>query len=221
MISSSLASWSARCCGSRAGPSTTPTTCGEEHGRAEGRRPSGLFRLARDHHDGALFRNPSARRTASRSSRMPSPNFHAIQYLLGKQTCEKTRELFAATRAPSPIPRATKDSDDVDFSTGSVGARRGAEPCFSSLVQDYVRAHGWGARSGGKGRMVALIGDAELDEGNIFECLLEGWKQGPAETAGGSSITTGKVLDAVIREGAVAALRGAVSQFSAGEGRDP
>ena len=26
--------------------------------------------------------------------------------------------------------------------------------------------------------MVALIGDAELDEGNIFECMLEGWKQG-------------------------------------------
>ena len=24
--------------------------------------------------------------------------------------------------------------------------------------------------------MVALIGDAELDEGNIFEALLEGWK---------------------------------------------
>ena len=26
--------------------------------------------------------------------------------------------------------------------------------------------------------MIALVGDAELDEGNIFEALLEGWKQG-------------------------------------------
>src|SRR5690606_3291811 len=26
------------------------------------------------------------------------------------------------------------------------------------------------------GRMVALVGDAELDEGNVYEALLEGWK---------------------------------------------
>ena len=31
----------------------------------------------------------------------------------------------------------------------------------------------WAARPG---RMIALMGDAELDEGNIFEALLEGWK---------------------------------------------
>ena len=27
-----------------------------------------------------------------------------------------------------------------------------------------------------KGKMIALVGDAELDEGNIYECLQEGWK---------------------------------------------
>ena len=48
---------------------------------------------------------------------------------------------------------------------------------FSSLVQDYVRLKNLGDRaSGPTGRMVALVGDAELDEGNIFEALLEGWK---------------------------------------------
>ena len=26
--------------------------------------------------------------------------------------------------------------------------------------------------------MVALVGDAELDEGNIYSALIEGWKQG-------------------------------------------
>ena len=47
---------------------------------------------------------------------------------------------------------------------------------FASLVQDYVRARGWGEAP--EGRMIALVGDAELDEGNIYECLQEGWKHG-------------------------------------------
>ena len=47
---------------------------------------------------------------------------------------------------------------------------------FASLVQDYVRLHGLGAGRPPPGRMIALAGDAELDEGNIFEALLEGWK---------------------------------------------
>ena len=47
---------------------------------------------------------------------------------------------------------------------------------FSSLVQDYVRLKELGDGKRPTGRMVALVGDAELDEGNIFEALLEGWK---------------------------------------------
>ncbi len=104
-----------------------------------------------------------------------SPIFHAIQYLLGKQT--RTRlENFRAYKGAQSYPSRTKDIDDVDFSTGSVGLGV-AQTLFSSLVQDYVRAHGWGTDRP-EGRMVALVGDAELDEGNIFEALLEGWKQG-------------------------------------------
>jgi pyruvate dehydrogenase complex dehydrogenase (E1) component len=103
-----------------------------------------------------------------------SPNFHAIQYLLGRQTCEKLAN-FRGYKGAQSYPSRTKDTDDVDFSTGSVGLGV-AQTLFSSLVQDYVRAHGWGLDRP-EGRMVALIGDAELDEGNIFECLLEGWKQ--------------------------------------------
>src|SRR4029077_3053422 len=68
------------------------------------------------------------------------------------------------------------DVDDVDFSTGSVGLG-GAQTLFSSLVQDYVKARGW-AKNWPEGRMIALVGDAEMDEGNIFEALLEGWKHG-------------------------------------------
>lgn len=72
-------------------------------------------------------------------------------------------------------PSRTKDVDDVDFSTGSVGLGV-AVTAFAAMVRDYVRAKGWGAVP--DGRMVALVGDAELDEGNIYECLQEGWKHG-------------------------------------------
>src|SRR6478672_7167180 len=104
-----------------------------------------------------------------------APIYHAIQYLLGRQTREKL-EGFRGYKGAQSYPSRTKDSDDVDFSTGSVGLGV-AQTLFSSLVQDYVRAHGWGLDRP-EGRMVALLGDAELDEGNIFEALLEGWKQG-------------------------------------------
>src|ERR1041384_1452203 len=70
-----------------------------------------------------------------------SPIFHAIQYLLGKQTREKL-EAFRGYKGAQSSPARTKDSDDVDFSTGSVGLGV-AQTLFSSLVQDYVRAHGW------------------------------------------------------------------------------
>src|SRR5512139_442761 len=104
-----------------------------------------------------------------------SPIFHAIQYLLGHQTREKL-ETFRGYKGAQSYPSRTKDTDDVDFSTGSVGLGV-AQTLFSSLTQDYVRAHGWGTARP-EGRMIALVGDAELDEGNIFEALLEGWKQG-------------------------------------------
>jgi pyruvate dehydrogenase E1 component len=104
-----------------------------------------------------------------------SPVFHAIQYLLGAQTRQKL-EGFRAYGGAQSYPSRTKDIDDVDFSTGSVGLGV-AQTLFASLVQDYVRARGW-ARERPEGRMIALVGDAELDEGNVFEALLEGWKQG-------------------------------------------
>ena len=103
-----------------------------------------------------------------------SPVFHAIQYLLGKQTRAKL-EAFRAYGGAQSYPSRTKDSDDVDFSTGSVGLGV-AITSFASLVQDYVRLKKMGDTEAPPGRMIALAGDAELDEGNIYEALLEGWK---------------------------------------------
>ncbi|MFZ5751721.1 MAG: transketolase [Pseudomonadota bacterium] len=99
------------------------------------------------------------------------PVFHAIQYLMGNQTRERLMN-FRGYGGVQSYPSRTKDVDDVDFSTGSVGLGA-AMPIFASLVQDYLEGHGRKARLG---RMVALIGDAELDEGNIHEALQEGWK---------------------------------------------
>jgi pyruvate dehydrogenase E1 component len=126
-----------------------------------------------------------------------SPIFHAIQYLFGNQTREKL-ESFRGFHGAQSYPSRTKDSDDVDFSTGSVGLGV-AQTLFSSLVQDYVRAKGW-AEDRPEGRMVALIGDAEMDEGNIFEALLEGWKHGLRNTWWVVDYNR-QSLDAVVREG--------------------
>ncbi len=103
-----------------------------------------------------------------------SPVFHALQYLLGHQSREKL-ERFRAFGGAQAYPSRTKDGDLVDFSTGSVGLGVGVT-LFASLVQDYVRLHNLAPDSGPPGRMIALAGDAELDEGNIFEALLEGLK---------------------------------------------
>ena len=103
-----------------------------------------------------------------------SPVFHAIQYLLGNQSREKL-EHFRRLGGAQSYPSRTKDTDDVDFSTGSVGLGV-AMTSFASLVQDYVRLKRWVPEAQANGRMVALVGDAELDEGNIYEALLEGWK---------------------------------------------
>ena len=103
-----------------------------------------------------------------------SPVFHAMQYLMGNQSREKL-EGFRGYGGAQSYPSRTKDGDDVDFSTGSVGLGVGIT-AFASLVQDYLATRPWAA-SRPLGRMVALVGDAELDEGNVYEALQEGWKQ--------------------------------------------
>jgi len=126
-----------------------------------------------------------------------SPVFHAIQYLFGNQTRKKL-EAFRAFGGAQSYPSRTKDVDDVDFSTGSVGLGAAAT-VFASLTQDYLRAKGLGTERP-EGRMIALVGDAELDEGNIFECLLEGWKHG-LRNCWWIIDYNRQSLDAVVREG--------------------
>ena len=102
-----------------------------------------------------------------------SPVFHAIQYLAGLQKLEKIQN-FRGYNGAQSYPSRTKDIDDVDISTGSVGLGV-AMTSFLSLTQDYIRKKKFNKYQN-KGKMIALVGDAELDEGNIYECLQEGWK---------------------------------------------
>ena len=103
-----------------------------------------------------------------------APVFHAIQHLLGNQNLEALKN-FRALGGAQSYPSRTKDTDHVDFSTGSVGLGP-AMTAFSSLAQDYLRRHRETVRTCRPGRMIALVGDAEMDEGNMYEALWEGWK---------------------------------------------
>lgn len=136
------------------------------------------------------------------------PVFHALQYLAGKQTLEKMQN-FRGLGGVQSYPSRTKDTADVDFSTGSVGLGV-AITAFASLVQDYVRARGWG--QGDEGRMVALVGDAELDEGNIYECLQEGWKHN-LRNCWWIIDYNRQSLDGVVREGLSARMTGIFEAF--------
>src|ERR1700723_668639 len=69
-----------------------------------------------------------------------APVFHAIQYLLGRQS-RAALENFRGFGGAQSYPSRTKDHTEVDFSTGSVGLGVGVT-LFASLVQDYVRLHG-------------------------------------------------------------------------------
>lgn len=97
-----------------------------------------------------------------------APVYHAIQYLLGNLAQEKLRELrtFGGLQA---YPSRLKDPDFFQFSTGSVGFGA-VMPHFMSLARHYVTDHfGYDKLH----RFLALVGDAELDEGNVWEALGE------------------------------------------------
>ncbi len=97
-----------------------------------------------------------------------SPAYHAVQYLLGNlpQQYLTTLREFGGLQA---YPSRTKDPDPVDFSTGSVGLGAVA-PVFAALAHTYGNLHFGDVTSN---RFISLIGDAELDEGNVWETVAE------------------------------------------------
>ena len=97
-----------------------------------------------------------------------SPVLHAINYLLGRLDREylTTLRQFGGLQS---YPSRTKDPDPVDYSTGSVGLGATA-PIWGALAHRYVAGH-FDVPVGG--RQIALIGDAELDEGACWEAIAD------------------------------------------------
>lgn len=97
-----------------------------------------------------------------------SPVLHSIAYLMGlldRRYLTMLREFGGLQSYPS----RTKDPDRIDFSTGSVGLGASA-PLFAAAARRYVEAH-FGERA--PSRFFSLIGDAELDEGNVWEAIID------------------------------------------------
>ena len=115
-----------------------------------------------------------------------SPVFHAIKYLTGELDTSYLRRLrdFGGLQA---YPSRTKDPDVADFSTGSVGLGATA-PLFAAAARRYVESH-FGPVTDQPARFIALVGDAELDEGNIWEAITDPPFSGSATSCGLSTST--------------------------------
>jgi pyruvate dehydrogenase E1 component len=97
-----------------------------------------------------------------------SPVLHAINYLLGEldENYLTTLRKFGGLQS---YPSRSKDPDPVDYSTGSVGIGATA-PIWGAVARRYVNAK---IGETGSGRQYSLVGDAELDEGAIWEAVLD------------------------------------------------
>ena len=98
-----------------------------------------------------------------------SPVFYAIEYLRGRLTAEQLRGLRTLGGLQA-YPSRRKNPEIVDLSTGSMGLGA-ASAAFGALAARYVSHHLGGSPM--PRRFIAMMGDAELDEGNVWEALLE------------------------------------------------
>ncbi|MCY4652483.1 MAG: pyruvate dehydrogenase, partial [Dehalococcoidia bacterium] len=104
-----------------------------------------------------------------------APVYHAIQYLLDNLD-PSYLTMLRQYHGLQAYPSRTKDPDGVDFSTGSVGLGPVA-PNFAALVDKYNKAHLF-THSEVDHRYIAIVGDAELDEGSVWEAVAEPEMQG-------------------------------------------
>ncbi len=100
-----------------------------------------------------------------------APVFHVLQYLLGYLPADTLRTLRDLGGLQA-YPNRVKDPDSVTISTASAGLGAAAT-IFGALTQRYLQDHLGGDQNGRRGRYIAIVGDAELDEGNIPEALGE------------------------------------------------
>jgi pyruvate dehydrogenase E1 component len=114
-------------------------------------------------------------RAADRVSVKPhaSPVLHAINYLLGELD-ESYLPTLRAFKGLQSYPSRVKDPDPVDYSTGSVGIGATA-PIWGAMARRYLNQRFLASDTGGvtTGRQYSLLGDAELDEGAVWEAIVD------------------------------------------------
>ena len=183
-----------------------------ERRRAEGRRPPGVVRLARHHHDGALFPRAAAagprRGQAARLAELPRHPVSARQ-----ADPREARRLPRLQGRAEPIRRAPR-TPTTSISPPARSASAWRRRCSRRWCR-ITCAPTAGASTGPEGRMIALVGDAELDEGNIFEAHARRLEAGPAQLLVDHRLQPPEPR----RRGArrpVGALRAAVPAISAG-----
>src|ERR671921_797188 len=122
-----------------------------------------------------------------------SPVLHAINHLLGRLDARylTTLRQFGGLQS---YPSRTKDPDPVDYSTGSVGLGATA-PVWGAIAHRYLAGHFEGVGAGG--RQIALIGDAELDEGACGGAAAAPMVSGRGEVMGVADLTR-QSLDRVV-----------------------
>ncbi len=167
-------------------------------GRAEGRRAPGFQRLDGVDHDGAVFRRAAARGPGRRQTpcrrRCSTPSS-----ILWASRAGENLERFRGFERRAVLSRAAPRTSTMSTSrpARSVSASRSPRsPRWSRIIC----APNPGGRSRQAGRMIALAGDAELDEGNIYECLQEGWKHDLRNTWWIIDYNR-QSLDGIVREG--------------------
>src|SRR5271167_3738220 len=98
-----------------------------------------------------------------------SPVLHAINYLLGEldESYLPTLRAFGGLQS---YPSRVKDPDPVDYSTGSVGIGATA-PIWGAVARRYLGSRFPETES--PGRQYSLLGDAELDEGAVWEAIVD------------------------------------------------
>lgn len=97
-----------------------------------------------------------------------SPVLHALEFLLGQLDARYLTTLREFGGLQS-YPSRSKDPVPADYSTGSVGIGATA-PLWGALSRRYVNTH---FADCGTGRQYSLVGDAELDEGAVWEAVLD------------------------------------------------
>ncbi|MCU1421168.1 MAG: aceE1, partial [Microbacteriaceae bacterium] len=97
-----------------------------------------------------------------------SPVLHALNYLFGSLD-ERYLTTLREFGGLQSYPSRSKDPDPADYSTGSVGIGATA-PLWGALARRYTETL---SGTPGRGRQYSLLGDAELDEGAIWEAVLD------------------------------------------------